>query len=511
MPFQRTRITALLAAALALAVAATCAAQIPQKMNYQVMLTNDMDEPLANQGVALAFAIFDVLDGGLPLWTETQNVTTNSIGVVSVVLGSVNPIDIDFDVPLWLEIEVGGEILSPRREIVGAPYALYDETGGAGDGHSLDADDGDPTDVVYVDGNGVVTVGDAVVIYGSPRLQVFGASDETAGYFKADSHNTFGVGVFATSDSSGGIVGNSGTASEYYASNPTAVAGVSDGDGDAAAFFALGDGRGIYASSWGAGDALYSYASGTGLSGCFGGGSGVEVELPAANLYPALQVTNLEASWFGDCLHLDSQPGTRTNSHTLDSHCYNGQAGYFNKETNDYTYAVIISSPAYNTAGLYVFGYIYASSLMAREVETSRGKEAVFSVASPEVEMVASGQGRLSAGAARVDFDRTFAESITGPDGLRITATPIGGWSALYVEHIDADGFDLRSESGRTDVEFHWAAVGRAEGHERAPEIVIPDHEEEERILELKEAEMKSRRPPRDRPERPSVVAAENQ
>ncbi|MCK4512792.1 hypothetical protein KAW64_13690, partial [bacterium] len=172
---------------------------------------------------------------------------------------------------------------------------------------------------------------------------------------------------------------------------------------------------------------------------------------------------------------------------------------------------VIISSPVYNSPGLYVYGYIYASSLMAREVETSRGKEAVFSVASPEVEMVASGQGRLSAGAARVDFDRTFAESVTGPDGLRITATPIGGWSALYVERIDADGFDLRSESGSTEVEFHWVAMGRAEGHERAPEIAIPDHEEEERILKLKEAEMKSRRPPRDRPERPSVVAAEDQ
>ena len=485
---------------------------VPQKMNYQVMLTNDMDEPLANQGVALAFAIFDVLDGGLPLWTETQNVTTNSIGVVSVVLGSVNPIDIDFDVPLWLEIEVGGEILSPRREIVGAPYALYDETGGAGDGHSLDADDGDPVDVVYVRWNGVVTVGNPVAVFGSPKLQVFGTTGETAAYFKASSSNSiFDVGVFARSDSSSGIIGNSKTPADYYAGSPTAVTGVADMDANAGGFFANGDGIGLYASSWGAGDALYAYAWGTGRSGYFGGGSGVEVELPAANLYPALQVTNLEASWFGDCLHLDSQPGCRMDSHTLDSHCYNGSAGYFGKDTDDGHYAVIISSPAYNSPGLYVYGYIYASSLMAREVETSRGKEAVFSVSSPEVEMVASGKGRLSAGAARVDFDRTFAESITGPDGLRITATPIGDWSALYVERIDADGFDLRSESGMTDVEFHWAAVGRAEGHERSPEIVIPDHEEEERIQRLKDAEMKSRRPKSDRPEPPSVVAADDQ
>ena len=133
--------------------------QIPQRMNYQVMLTDDADQPLADQTVEMVFSIWDEGVSVLPLWTETQNVTTNSIGVVSVILGSVNPIDIDFDVPLWLEVEVDGEVLSPRREIVGAPYALTDEAGGAGDGHSLDADDGTPTDAVYVYGNGYVGIG----------------------------------------------------------------------------------------------------------------------------------------------------------------------------------------------------------------------------------------------------------------------------------------------------------------------------------------------------------------
>ena len=38
-------------------------------------------------------------------------------------------------------------------------------------------------------------------------------------------------------------------------------------------------------------------------------------------------------------------------------------------------------------------------------------------------------------------------------------------------DRIDADGFDLRSDSGRADVEFHWMAVGRDEGHERRPDI----------------------------------------
>ena len=501
--------TAFLALAALASTALTAPAQIPQKMNYQVMLTDDADQPLANESVQLVFRIYNVDAGGGSLWNETHNVVTNSIGVVSVVLGTYSPLSLAFDGPLWLQVAVDGEIMSPRRELTSAPYALSASAGTAGDGHSLDADDGDPVNVVYVDADGIVTVGDQVGVFGSPKLRVFGAVDETAGRFVADSDNTFAVGVFASSDGSGGVVGNSGTSSEYYASTPTAVTGVSDNGAHAGLFVAFGGGIGVGVNSYGAGRAISAFAMGTGLSGYFNGGAGVEIV--SNDTYPVLDITNYETSSYGDCLWLHSQPTASSGSATLYSRCHRGATARFSKYTNDTSYNVYINSPAHNDPGLYVWGYIYSSSLMAREVETSRGKEAVFSLSSPEVEMVTSGQGRLSRGAARIDFDRTFAESITGPDDLRITATPIGGWSALYIERIDADGFDLRSESGRADVEFHWSAIGRAEGHERAPEIVIPDHEEEERIQKLKEAEMKSLRSKRDGPEQPSVVAAENQ
>jgi len=59
------------------------------------------------------------------------------------------------------------------------------------------------------------------------------------------------------------------------------------------------------------------------------------------------------------------------------------------------------------------------------------------------------------------------------------------------------------------DVEFHWVAVGRSQGHERAPEIAIPDPEEEERIARMKEEEIDSRRRPDPVGEIPSVVSVE--
>jgi hypothetical protein len=199
-----------LSAAAVVIPATSLSAQIPQKMNYQMMLTDADDQPLVEQSVDLTFRIYAQEVSGSWLWTESHNdVTTNSIGVVSLILGSSNPITADFSVPLWLEVEVDGEVLSPRRELVTVPYAAQavdsemlggydaseyprdddlatpgsindlgnpvdwtklkgvpvgladgiDHTGGGGDGHSLDAADGSPADAVYVDTEGNVGVG----------------------------------------------------------------------------------------------------------------------------------------------------------------------------------------------------------------------------------------------------------------------------------------------------------------------------------------------------------------
>ena len=152
--------TTAIAVLVVIASAALCSAETPQKMNYQAMLTDNNDQPLINQPVEIEFTIWSAATGGgSPLWTESHSTATNWIGVVSVVLGNVNPIDVDFSSPRWLQVEVDGEILTPRREMVGASYALYDESGGTGDGFSLDASDGSPVDALYVDGLGNVGVG----------------------------------------------------------------------------------------------------------------------------------------------------------------------------------------------------------------------------------------------------------------------------------------------------------------------------------------------------------------
>jgi hypothetical protein len=147
-----------------------------------------------------------------------------------------------------------------------------------------------------------------------------------------------------------------------------------------------------------------------------------------------------------------------------------------------------------SSEGLYVDGTILSTGSIAQAIDTPRGRNAVFAVTASEVELIASGKGHLTEGAARVTFDDVFAESVSGPENLRIAATPIGGWSALYVEDIDAKGFDLRSEAGDKNIEFHWVAVGRSAAHERRPDVTIPDPVREREVERQKTEEVMSRR-----------------
>ena len=57
------------------------------------------------------------------------------------------------------------------------------------------------------------------------------------------------------------------------------------------------------------------------------------------------------------------------------------------------------------------------------------------------------------------------------------------------------------------EVEFHWVAVGRAQGHERRREVTIPDDNEIRALAIQKEEELRLNRPPRR--EHPGVVVVD--
>jgi hypothetical protein len=113
-------------------------AEVPAMINYQGRLVDqDTGAPLSG-AQEIVFRIFDAETGGTALWSETQSVTPDTEGVFSVMLGNQSEIDLTFENPVWLEVEVEGQVLAPRREIVSVPFAFRSMASDhAGDADSL--------------------------------------------------------------------------------------------------------------------------------------------------------------------------------------------------------------------------------------------------------------------------------------------------------------------------------------------------------------------------------------
>jgi hypothetical protein len=194
-------------------------ADVPRLINYQGILTDSGAMPLAGM-YDLKFTIYPDSFSGPELWTETHDSVSVDDGLFNVILGGIAPIPDELyeNAELWMGITVDSDPeIHPRILITSVPYSVrtatanlalsvlewpehnhngmyytkdeltvpgvinnpsnplewsklknvpagfadgVDDTGGgSGDGHSLDAADGSPTDVVYVDNDGRVGIG----------------------------------------------------------------------------------------------------------------------------------------------------------------------------------------------------------------------------------------------------------------------------------------------------------------------------------------------------------------
>ena len=104
------------------------AQNVPHTIDYQGRLADNTGNYL-NGVVTVNFLIFNVETYGTPLWIETQDVSTAN-GIFHVQLGSVTafPGTLFDGADRWLELEVGGETLSPRTIIASVPYSIKAET-----------------------------------------------------------------------------------------------------------------------------------------------------------------------------------------------------------------------------------------------------------------------------------------------------------------------------------------------------------------------------------------------
>lgn len=122
---QRTFLLGL--AILTLASLTAFAAVSPNLMSYQGFLKDSGGDPV-NGNVAVTFRIFDDPAAGTMLWEEVHSTVSVVDGNFGVILGSVAKAAVGDSVfsasNRWLEIEVDGESMSPRTQVVSTPYSL---------------------------------------------------------------------------------------------------------------------------------------------------------------------------------------------------------------------------------------------------------------------------------------------------------------------------------------------------------------------------------------------------
>ena len=97
-------------------------AQVPDKINYQGLLTTASGGPVAGP-VQMVFTLYD--GGGTQKYTETQTVTLTN-GVFNVTIGNLPAFSaLPFDIPYFLGVKVGADPeMTPRQAVLASPYAL---------------------------------------------------------------------------------------------------------------------------------------------------------------------------------------------------------------------------------------------------------------------------------------------------------------------------------------------------------------------------------------------------
>ena len=100
-------------------------AAVPSTMSYQGVLTDNAGNLVPDGNYNFVFKVYNVPVAGAALWTETQNAVPLVKGGFNVILGSVAPLTLAFDVQYYLGISVnGGAELSPRVTLGSSPYTL---------------------------------------------------------------------------------------------------------------------------------------------------------------------------------------------------------------------------------------------------------------------------------------------------------------------------------------------------------------------------------------------------
>ena len=152
-------------------------AQVPQSFKYQAVVRGNNGSVLVNQLVSFQLSILKDNPNGNVVYSERQNLSTNSYGIVNINVGTGTIISGDFTTIAWgnfshfIKVEfdaAGGNNFQfmGTSQILSVPYALYAESAGSANNDN----DTDPTnelqavsisnDTLYLSNGGQVYLGE---------------------------------------------------------------------------------------------------------------------------------------------------------------------------------------------------------------------------------------------------------------------------------------------------------------------------------------------------------------
>ncbi len=169
----------------------TACTGVQPKVSYQGRLTDENGTPL-NGTYSFTYGLYQVATAGSPVYTETKDVIVTDGLFDSTIGPSTLQAGLDpewLTTPLWLEVSINGEVLTPRQQLLGSPYALTLMAGAVVAGELTESVHGTVTGAVLTVANRNNTATDPL-----PALSVQGWGGlEVAGYENSDGINYAGT------------------------------------------------------------------------------------------------------------------------------------------------------------------------------------------------------------------------------------------------------------------------------------------------------------------------------
>src|SRR5215469_462910 len=94
-----------------------------------VQFSGTLPDAAAMPAVGVTFALYEEQEGGVPIWVEIQNVSTDESGRYTVLLGATRPEGLPVELftsggARWLGIQPERQPEQPRVLLLSVPYAL---------------------------------------------------------------------------------------------------------------------------------------------------------------------------------------------------------------------------------------------------------------------------------------------------------------------------------------------------------------------------------------------------